>query len=92
MLYHQGLPVSLVSVYPGKQNHRDIFSVDCMTVAGKESGAFQLLPPLWWESGDVTLVVLTERTSASPHRLLPASPFLSHSPTHSAARISPCGS
>lgn len=50
----------MVSVYPGKQSHQDIFSVNCMKVAAKETRAASVLSLFWWESSDVTLVVLTE--------------------------------
>lgn len=73
---------SMICVDPGKQNHYDIFSVNCLSVAAKQSRAFQLLAVFWWESSDVILVVLTERTSVRPQHLLPASPFsLSQSDT-----------
>lgn len=75
--------VSMVSVLPGKQNQHDLFSINSLMVAAKESWAFQLLSLFWWESSDVILVVLTE--CASPRHLLPASPFLFHSATRFSA-------
>lgn len=68
------LPCSLVSVCPGKQNHGDLFSVSA--AAAKEGPALQF----WWESSDVTLVVLRQRSTAS---LLPPLPrcLSEHDPT-----------